>query len=80
MSKISDVEYLSRYSANEISKVLCELAMENPDAGIIAECDEAIYYLKTIAENPYNKEHFRTLFRVLEILTHKHEDIIFKEE
>lgn len=76
-----NTEYFrTRYDTDEISKVLCNLAMENPDADIIAECDEAIFHLKAIAQNPYNKEYFRTLFRVLEILTNKHEDIVFKEE
>lgn len=28
----------------------------------------ALYYLKTCAENPYNKEYFKTLWNTLQIL------------
>lgn len=74
-----NTEIFYRYGTDEMSKVLCNLAMENPDADIIAECDEAIYEVLQLGKHG-NRHYLMTLFRVLEILTHKHEDIIFKEE
>ena len=74
-----NTEYLTEYSTDEMSKVLCNLAMDNPNDEIIAECDEAIFEMSLLGKNG-NRHYMMTLFRVLEILTHTHEDIIFKEE
>lgn len=33
---------------------------------VLDECEKAISHLKADAENPYNSEYFRTLYKVLE--------------
>lgn len=56
------------YSTEEIAKTLCKLAQETNEA-IIKDCDEAIYYLKCIADNKYNDDYFRTMWKVLMKIT-----------
>jgi len=43
----------------------------------IAACEEALYDLKTICENEYNRDTWRALYRMLEKLTAElqHDDI-----
>ena len=35
---------------------------------LIADLENAIYYLKTLCENDYNSEYFRTFYKVLECI------------
>ena len=51
---------------DEISEALCKLANT---VGKEDDCKEALYHLKAIAENKYNNDYFRTLYRVLEAIT-----------
>ena len=39
----------------------------------IDDCTEAIYYLMAICENPYNKDHFRTLWETLQNIAERFE-------
>lgn len=51
----------------ELSKDMDFLDYEDNEK-IKNELENALYYIKTIAENEYNKEYFRTLYRILENL------------
>ena len=51
---------------DEIAQTLCKLAAENSDEKTLQECEEAIYQLAAIAENPYNSDYYRTLYKVLD--------------
>lgn len=35
---------------------------------LVADLENAIYYLKTLCENDYNSEYFRTFYKVLECI------------
>ena len=52
-----------------IAVYLCQLADPNNKKFLklstIKEIERALYHLKTIAENEYNQEYFRTLLKVL---------------
>ena len=50
---------------NEIAKALCGLIPDASDEQTVSECDKAIFYLKALAENKYNHDFFRTMYRVL---------------
>ena len=58
---------------DEIANKLFELAKdmdfqdyEEEKKQILSDLENALYYLKAVAENPYNNEYFRTLYRILE--------------
>lgn len=62
---------------DEIAEALCDLAARGKEADeqllvgkpgliVLNECEKAISHLKATAENPYNFEYFRTLYKVLE--------------
>ncbi len=56
----------------DIAKLLCRMANgfnEKPDEKTVNECMEALYQLKSMAENPYNRECFRIMWEVLEKIT-----------
>ena len=61
------------YYPDEIAETLCKLAFDFPDEKTIKECTEALHDLRAIAENPYNKDYFRTLYKVLETLVNVNE-------
>lgn len=50
----------------EIAQTLCKLAADEPDEKTVQECEEVIYNLLAIAENPLNCDYYRTLYKVLE--------------
>lgn len=54
---------------DEIAQTLCNIASENPDEQTVKDCEEAIYQLAAIAENPYNNECWSVLWKVLQNLT-----------
>ncbi len=62
-----------QYYPQEIAETLCKLADGEADGKPVEECTEALYQLKAIAENPYNSDYYRTLYKVLERLTERHE-------
>lgn len=39
----------------------------------IDDCKDALYHLMTICENPYNQDHFRTLWEVLQVVAERFE-------
>lgn len=51
----------------ELSKDMDFLDYEDSET-IKTELENAIYYLKAVAENEYNSEYFRIFYRVLENL------------
>lgn len=58
---------------DEIANKLFELAKdmdfqdyEEEKKQILSDLENALYYLKAVAENPYNNECFRTFYRILE--------------
>lgn len=62
---------------DEIAEALIALAARGKEADeqflvgkpwliVLNECEKAISHLKATAENPYNLEYFRTLYKVLE--------------
>lgn len=55
-----------RYYPDEIAEKLCYLANEGKDGKIYDECTEALYQLLATAQNPYNADYYRTLYKVLE--------------
>lgn len=56
---------------DEIAQTLCSLASENPDEETIKDCEKALYQLKATAENHYNSDFYRTLYRVLEEIVNR---------
>lgn len=60
------------YSIDTITEQLCRLAEgynREPDEQTINETEYAIYQLKAMAENPYNNDCWRTLWKVLQNIT-----------
>lgn len=71
MAKIIDginVKNTEFYTADiqEMAKTLCLLAVDNLSDELIKEFESALYHLKAAAENSYNSDYFRVMFRVLE--------------
>jgi len=61
------------YYPDEIAETLCKLAFEYPGDDTIHEVEEALYQLKATAENPYNRDYYRILYRVLEKIAERDE-------
>ena len=58
------------YGSEDIARVICDLAGID-DEDTYKECEEAIYDLKCICENKYNRDCYRTLWEALQQLTEK---------
>lgn len=58
------------YCPDEIANTLCKIAFDHPDKDVAKQCEDALYQLKAITENPYNSDFYRTLYKVLEAVTH----------
>ena len=57
------------YATDEISEQLCRLAEGyngDPDEQTVKETECALYHIRAMAENPYNNEYWRTLWKVLQ--------------
>ena len=50
----------------ELSKDMDFLDYEEEKKQILSDLENALYYLKAVAKNPYNAEYFRTLYKILE--------------
>lgn len=50
----------------ELSKDMDFADYEEDKEKILSDLENALYYLKAVAENPYNAEYFRTLYKILE--------------
>ena len=61
------------YYPDEIANTLCNMAFDCPDKDVVKQCEDALYQLKTIAENPYNFDFYRTLYKVLQTVTRNDE-------
>lgn len=66
------------YGSEDIARVICKLSGNEDDETTYKECEEAIYDLKCICENPYNRNCYRTLWNTLQQLTEKHYRQVFK--
>lgn len=61
------------YYPDEIAECICKLAyVDDPNGEIQKSCEDAIYHMKNIAENPFNSEFFRTFYNILVAVTEKH--------
>lgn len=69
-----DANYGSEYYPDEISESLCNLAKKRkgymPDGQDYEDCMEALYQLKAACENEYNKDYYRTLYKILAKVTY----------
>lgn len=67
------------YDSRDIAEILCKLAktMDNQD---IENCEEAIYYLRTVARNPLNADYFRTMWRVLQAIADYSNEWLYGED
>lgn len=62
---------MNKYYPEDIAKALCDLVVEEYDITekLLEECTEALEYLMALAENPLNRDCYRTLYNVLGKLT-----------
>lgn len=76
---------------DEIAEGLVALAARDKEADeqllvgklcpvVLDECEKAISYLKATAENPYNSEYFRTLYKVLQEIVKANELYVYERE
>lgn len=59
----------SCYDTNDISESLIELSNLELSEKLKTELDDALFNLKAMAENPYNKDYYRVLYNVLLVIT-----------
>lgn len=52
----------------EIAEALCNLAYDNPTTEVINGCKDGLLGLLALAQNPYNPEGYRVLYKVLETI------------
>lgn len=57
------------YDCCDIAEKLVELSNLPDDGQLKSELIDALYYLKAVAENPYNSDYHRVLFNVLLVIT-----------
>jgi hypothetical protein len=57
------------YDCCDIAEKLVELSNLPDDGQLKNELTDALYYLKAVAENPYNSDYHRVLFNVLLVIT-----------
>ena len=73
------MEIRKDYFPEEIARALVCLSSisenmtENDEKSTVEACENALYQLMAIAENPYNSDFFRTMWNVLEAITEQHE-------
>lgn len=67
------MELLEEKSTQEIAENLYELSKdmdymdyEEEKESVINELENALYHIKTIAQNEHNQEYFRTLYNILQ--------------
>lgn len=59
----------SCYDTNDISESLIELSNLELSEKLKTELDDALFNLKAMEENPYNKDYYRVLYNVLLVIT-----------
>lgn len=62
------VEINHDYYPDDVAMAICKLAHEDD----VNACEDAIYHIKDIAENPFNAEYFRTFYNMLVKITENH--------
>lgn len=67
------MELLEEKSTQEIAENLYELSKdmdymdyEEEKENIVNDLENALYYIKTIAQNEHNQEYFRTFYNILQ--------------
>lgn len=67
------MELLEEKTTQEIAENLYELSKdmdymdyEEEKENIINDLENALYYIRTIAQNEYNQEYFRTFYNILQ--------------
>lgn len=67
------MELLEEKSTQEIAEKLYELSKdmdymdyEEEKESVINDLENALYYIKTISQNEYNQEYFRTFYNILQ--------------
>ena len=59
----------SYYDTGDIAEKLIELSNLDVSEELKTELDNALFELKAMAENPYNKDYYRVLYNVLLVIT-----------
>ena len=59
---------LTEFYPEEIAEALCNLAYDNPTTEVINGCTDGLLGLLAAAQNPYNPEGYRVLYKVLETI------------
>lgn len=59
---------LTEFYPEEIAEALCSLAYDNPTTEVINGCKDGLLGLLALAQNPYNPEGYRVLYKVLETI------------
>lgn len=58
--------FIKKHYPEDIAEALCKAAQITPDEKTSAELEDAIYAALARAENEYNSDYHRTLYRLLE--------------
>ena len=58
---------------DEMAKVLCVIAYDDPEKDVIDDCTYALSNLKAIAENKYNSDFYRTMWNVLQRIVYNNQ-------
>lgn len=56
------------YYPEDVAEGLCLIAFNNPSRRTIMECTDGLLGLLAAAQNPYNPEGYRVLYKVLETI------------
>ena len=57
-----------KYYPEDVAESLCLIAFYNPSRRTIMECTDGLLGLLALAQNPYNPEGYRVLYKVLETI------------
>ena len=60
------------YYLDDITTALINCSGKQYEPEQAEQMEEALYQLKAIAENPYNSDSYRTLYKLLEDITEQH--------
>ena len=69
MERTDKLNQLKQFNCCDIAEKLVELSNLPDDGQLKNELTDALYYLKAVAENPYNSDYHRVLFNVLLVIT-----------
>lgn len=62
------MDIISEDDLEEIAEALCNLVYDNPTTEVINGCKDGLLGLLALAQNPYNPEGYRVLYKVLETI------------